>query len=1288
LTKCGKVTFTERQRRKFSPPLPFLATIDQKPENQAKRKGLIMTCLKPINFKRRILLLAIVSISARAGVFNSDFNSGLPAATAVYGNAVVEGTGGVGDSGALKLTKAVNSQQGAFVIEDLDAGSPIFGFDISFKLLIGGGTGTPADGMSVCFGPDLPNGTWGEEGAGAGLRFSFDIYDNGNEVPLAPSIDVAVGGTKLATSKRTIATISTNGYVDVRIRLNPDGSLNFDYRGETLFTNYFLPNYQALVDAALPGRFGLGARTGGLNANQWVDDLQITTFLQSRVGISQEPFSQTGQQGDDVAFDVRIANTNGVTYQWSSNNVPILGANAQTLIITNVQPAMSGSQYHVVATGPNNSVTSSLVTLTVTNLTVPTPPHLAFNFDDGLVPAEATVTGTALVDTTGGISNSGTLKLTMNVNGQAGAFIVTNSAEGGMAVYGFTARFKTLVGGGTVPPADGFAFAFGNDIPDAPTGDYESGLGLGNGLRVTFDIFNNDGIFGLSNPTEPQPAPSIDVRYGSQVLGSVQLPLSFMETGLNDDLTPRFQDTIIQLNNDATISVVYHGAVVFNRLPIPVFGSITGGRFAVAARTGGLNANMWMDNFELTSVTNAGDIRITTQPVSQTILVNHAMTNTVGVNDTTGVSYQWFRNNAPISGATSSSYVLSPVTLLDSGATFKVQLTKASVTVTSSVATLTVCDLTPPVSPNLTFNFDNGLVPAGTALYGAAGGGYITLNGGVGDSGVLHLTDAVNGQQGAFVISNLYSGAQVSAIAAAFDVRVGGGTVPPADGFSFNFAANLTDGVALGEGGNGNGISILFDIFSPPFIAVRYKSATVASTPFAFEELETGPNFITVLLRVDEDGKLYLSYGERVIYNGLQLPNYTFTSAGKFGFYGRTGGLNENQWLDNVLIKATQSSGPLSVTDQPDDATVIAGTTATFTAGLSDPNGATYQWQKQSAGGVFTNIPGATASSYTTPLVTIGDDGARFRVNASGPSGSTTSSHALLTVVAPITISNPSVIYDFNDGLVPADTTLNGAGGGGYVAGDGGVTNSGVLRLTDAINGQGGTFIIPDLNTNASVNAFTAYFAARIGGGTIPPADGFSFVWAPSNDIPAGIVFGEDGTGLGLTISFDIYDNGSEIPPAPSIDARYKGALVGTRQIPYPQLETGANFGDVFIRVSADGKLDLQYNGMVIFNQVVLPGYAALTGGEFALGARTGGLNDTHWFDNIAIATTVGLVPVPISFARVGNDLRLAWAGDGFKLQSTPSLNPVNWTDVPGATSPYQTPMTGSAQFYRLAPRP
>ena len=621
--------------------------------------------------------------------------------------------------------------------------------------------------------------------------------------------------------------------------------------------------------------------------------------------------------------------------------------------------------------------------------------------------------------------------------------------------------------------------------------------------------------------------------------------------------------------------------------------------------------------------------------------------------------------------------------------------------------TLTVANLTAPVSPNLTFNFNDGLLPAGTAIYGSGQanpplppGGTITANGGVGDSGVLHLTDNVNGQQGAFVISNLFNGAQVSAIAVSFDVRLGGGSGNAADGFSFNFASNVGAAVGGNQEGNGTGISITFDIYDngnenppAPSIDVRYKGSFVASTQIPKAQLETGPDFRTVLLRVDEDGKLYLSYGERVLYNGLQLPNYTFTAAGRFGFYGATGGENENQWIDNILIKGTQSSGPLAVTAQPANAMVIIGSNATFTVGLSDPNGATYQWQKQSVGGSFTNIPGATASSHTTPPATFADSGARFRVNASGPSGSATSSNALLTVVAAITLSNPSVIYDFNDGLVPDGTVLNGRGEspnppGGFITADGGVTNSGVLHLTDAVNGQGGTFIIPDLNSNAPVKAFTVSFAARVAPGSTPPADGFSFVWASSNDIPANIIFGEDGIGLGLTVGFDIFDNGSETPPAPSVDIRYKGTFVASRQIPYQELETGNNFGDVFIRLNTDGTLDVQYNGKAIFNQVALPGYSALPGGEFAFGARTGGLNEIQWLDNIAIATTVGLVPVPISFARVGNDLRLTWAGDGFKLQSTPSLNPVNWTDVAGAVSPYFAPMTGNAQFFRLAPLP
>lgn len=1247
---------------------------------------------------RLVLLLMATLLPAGAGTFTSDFNTGnLPSGTHTNANAAggayLELDGGVGNSGCLKLTKSINSQQGSFILDDLDAGNPIYGFDATFKIRIGGGSGTPADGFSLCVGPALTDtSNFGEGGAGSGLVFAWDIYNNPDN-PAAPRILVSTPLGSAAYKGYTIAGITTTGdvttwWADVHVRLDPDGSLDLDYKGVNVFTNFFIPGYQAIVDSGLPVRFGLGARTGGLNANQWVDDLQITTYTLPMVGISQQPFSQTIQQGDDAAFDVRVANTNGVTYQWLSNNVPIAWAVSQSLILTNVQPGFSGSQYKVIATGPNNAVTSSVVTLTVTNLTLPTP-QLSFNFNEGtgVPPDGAVLTGTAFVDTVGGVGNSGTVKF-VNPSG-SGAMIVTNSAEAGQPVFGFTARFKLLVGGGTTPPADGFAFAFGNDIPDDPAGEFENGAGLGNGLRVTFDIYNNNPIFGTA--PEPQPAPSIDVRFGNQVLGTVQLPLSFMETGLNDDLTPRYQDTIIQLNTDGTLNLVYHGALVFDHLPVPGFSSVTGGRYAVAARTGGLNDNIWLDDFQLTSDTTPGAIRITTQPVSQTVLVNHAVTNRIEVNDPTGVTFQWFRNNAPIGGANASSYVL-PATVPDSGATFHAQATKASVTVTSDVATLTVVNLSPPASPNYSFTFDDGLVPAVTAVYGNT---YVTPDSGVGNSGVLHLTDAVNGQSGAFVVPALFSGAQVSAISVAFDLRLGGGSGTPADGFSFNWAPGLPDGTAANaETGafNSTGLAIAFKIYAgngSPYIGIRWKGVSVASTLLPYSDLDTGVDYRKVLLRVDPDGKLYLAYGERIFYNGLQLPNYTFLPNAKYGLYGRTGGENDNQWFDNVQIQATQSSGPLSVATQPVATTVLVGDPAGFTVGLSDPNGATYQWQKQSSGGSFTNIPGATSSSYTTPPTTLADNGALFRVNATGPSGSATSSNALLTVVPPIVVNNPVAAFDFNDCLTPADTILTGTA---YIACSGGTSDSGVLHLTDNVNSQQGSFLMPDFNTNLPVQAITVAIALRIADGTGTPADGFSFCWGSSNSIPDTVIFGEGGQGDGLIVALRTYAGN---PDAPSFDVTYKGNRLVNYRVPYSDLFTGdlspdplQQYANFLLNVDATGKLDLQYKGRIILNDLQLPGYTALAGGRFALGARTGGENETHWVDNIQIATTTGLIAPTLGFSHTGNNLTLTW-GAGFKLEATGSLAPSAWTNVPGATSPYVTPTTGSAQlFYRLAPAP
>ncbi len=96
---------------------------------------------------------------------------------------------------------------------------------------------------------------------------------------------------------------------------------------------------------------------------------------------------------------------------------------------------------------------------------------------------------------------------------------------------------------------------------------------------------------------------------------------------------------------------------------------------------------------------------------------------------------------------------------------------------------------------------------------------------GVDDSGYLNITDAANDQRGAIVFPDLEDGADLRAFSIEADLRVGGGTDSPADGFSFNFArpgdpvlddgegwaASPTGEANLPEEGTTTGLGIGFD---------------------------------------------------------------------------------------------------------------------------------------------------------------------------------------------------------------------------------------------------------------------------------------------------------------------------------------------------------------------------------------------------------------------------------------------------------------------------------------------
>lgn len=59
------------------------------------------------------------------------------------------------------------------------------------------------------------------------------------------------------------------------------------------------------------------------------------------------------------------------------------------------------------------------------------------------------------------------------------------------------------------------------------------------------------------------------------------------------------------------------------------------------------------------------------------------------------------------------------------------------------------------------------------------------------------------------------------------------------------------------------------------------------------------------------------------------------------------------------------------------------------------------------------------------------------------------------------------------------------------------------------------------------------------------------------------------------------------------------------------------------------------------------------------------------------------LIPPPIHFQRVNNQLVLSWITPGFSLQSAPAVTDT-FTNIPGATSPYTNLLSGPKQYFRL----
>lgn len=149
---------------------------------------------------------------------------------------------------------------------------------------------------------------------------------------------------------------------------------------------------------------------------------------------------------------------------------------------------------------------------------------------------------------------------------------------------------------------------------------------------------------------------------------------------------------------------------------------------------------------------------------------------------------------------------------------------------------------------------------------------------------------------------------------------------------------------------------------------------------------------------------------------GATSSSYTVTGAtvGQSGTGYRvivTGQCGQTISNFSPCVSLTVNAGP-AITTQPQNVSVCSGSAASFTVVSTGTPAPTVQWQISTAAvPAFTNIPGATAGTYTVASTTLAMNGDQFRAVLTNSCGTVNSSAATLTVNSSITITgNPSSV--------------------------------------------------------------------------------------------------------------------------------------------------------------------------------------------------------------------------------------------------------------------------------------
>ena len=427
---------------------------------------------------------------------------------------------------------------------------------------------------------------------------------------------------------------------------------------------------------------------------------------------------------------------------------------------------------------------------------------------------------------------------------------------------------------------------------------------------------------------------------------------------------------------------------------------------------------------------------ITAQPQSQSVPMGNGVVFSVTATTTNAgvapLSYQWKTNGVDVTGATASTFAISNLSLSLNGTLVTVFISNCAGSVLSSAATLSVTPIT-GISfdfntrgqySNAPYNLINAdwhntavvnaqpfgpIVPHEVSTGGvgiATGGGGIdfTFNNGQVNSSILHPVTYDFSLPGKLLVASVMMKIKVPA-ANVRNTQIGFTTLTNADldnsaGRSYmtvilESLAQPGLGFDIRQGSKPNAVNTFFEGNSNTMtlstnnwyrLTASFENTSTSSVPAA-----AGTYKLSYMLEnMGADGLgAPLTVGS---VGPISITNADVTAAKNLYFVLRG---QENcglDYWDNVYVYSTP--GNVAFVQELGNQNVLQGRTASFRALVDGAGPYTYVWSKNGV-----PIPGAGNWKYTTPALTLADNGAEFSVTVTSPNNSV-SSTSVVSVVA------------------------------------------------------------------------------------------------------------------------------------------------------------------------------------------------------------------------------------------------------------------------------------------------